>query len=279
MRRNSAFRGRHAIERPSHPAAVVWTAAGTAAGLGGAALGAAVAAGGTPAPPVLPAGLPAAVAATAGQPSPAAVQDKLRAIEPAADTYVVRPGDTLSAIAARSGFGGNWEQLWAANFAQIPDPDLIDPGMVVRLAVAALTPAMQAELNRLLAPPVPSVPAPVSAPPPAGGAPVTVSATWSGVLTASQVGALWLQAGGRAFAEGTAECIADHESSDQPAINNYDDNGGTQTAWGLFQISNGTHEEPVPDIDNPLVNTEQAVIKSDGGTNWSQWGTAADCGV
>lgn len=115
--------------------------------------------------------------------------------------------------------------------------------------------------------------------------PIPVVTSWtppptaSGALSAAQVGALWLEAGGSPSAKGTAECIAWHESTDVPSANNYFDNGGTQTSWGLFQISNGTHEMPVPNIDDPLVNTEQAVLKSDDGSNWSAWGTAPDCGV
>jgi LysM repeat protein len=44
--------------------------------------------------------------------------------------YTVRPGDTLSSIAARYGIG--WQQLYAANRAAIgPDPAYLRVGQLV----------------------------------------------------------------------------------------------------------------------------------------------------
>ena len=52
----------------------------------------------------------------------------------AAGTWVVRPGDTLSAIAAALAVPGGWEALYAANRSRIgPDPNLIQPGTVLVL--------------------------------------------------------------------------------------------------------------------------------------------------
>jgi hypothetical protein len=49
-------------------------------------------------------------------------------------TYVVKPGDTLSQIAARHGISGGWQKIYALNRAQIGgDPDLIFPGQRFRL--------------------------------------------------------------------------------------------------------------------------------------------------
>jgi spore coat assembly protein SafA len=45
-------------------------------------------------------------------------------------TYVVRPGDTLSGIAER--FGVSLGALEAAN-PQITNPDLINPGQVIKI--------------------------------------------------------------------------------------------------------------------------------------------------
>ena len=46
-------------------------------------------------------------------------------------TYTVRPGDTLSAIAAGLGIG-DWRALYEANRSVIgPNPDLIRPGQVL----------------------------------------------------------------------------------------------------------------------------------------------------
>jgi len=48
--------------------------------------------------------------------------------------YAVRPGDTLSGIAARFAVPGGWPALYAANRPLIgPDPDTIRPGTVLVL--------------------------------------------------------------------------------------------------------------------------------------------------
>jgi hypothetical protein len=48
-------------------------------------------------------------------------------------SYVVRPGDTLSAIAARYDVAGGWQALWRANSGSIRNPDLIYVGQRLRL--------------------------------------------------------------------------------------------------------------------------------------------------
>jgi hypothetical protein len=87
-----------------------------------------------------------------------------------------------------------------------------------------------------------------------------------------QLEQLWIQAGGPKAMAPLMAAIALAESGGNPSANNYTDNGGTQTSWGLWQISNGTHSEPVPNIDNPLVNAQQAVAKYNG-QGLSAWGT------
>src|SRR5215467_4295945 len=48
--------------------------------------------------------------------------------------YAVRPGDTLSGIAARFAVRGGWPALYAANRPLIgPDPNVIRPGTVLVL--------------------------------------------------------------------------------------------------------------------------------------------------
>jgi LysM repeat protein len=60
-----------------------------------------------------------------------AVITKITAARPAA-TWTVRPGDTLSAIAATLGIPGGWPALYAANQTAIgPDPGLIRAGTVL----------------------------------------------------------------------------------------------------------------------------------------------------
>ncbi len=48
-------------------------------------------------------------------------------------TYGVRPGDTLSGIAARYDVAGGWQALWRLNRAHLPDPNLIRVGQVLVL--------------------------------------------------------------------------------------------------------------------------------------------------
>jgi LysM repeat protein len=181
------------------------------------------------------------------------------------DSYRVRDGDTLSAIAQRFyGTSQAWYYLAKANGIS---GTIIMTGQVLSLPKPLRSyPAPP--------PPVPYVTV-TSSQVPAG--PNTPPVSTAGVLTPAQVGTLWLQAGGPASQEGVAECVANLESGDNPDANNYEDNGGTQTSWGLFQISNGTHLMPVPDIDNALVNTQQAVIKYEA-NGWLPWTTSGACG-
>jgi LysM repeat protein len=52
----------------------------------------------------------------------------------AAATWIVRPGDTLSAIAAALGIPGGWQPLYAANRQVVgPDPNVIRPGAVLTI--------------------------------------------------------------------------------------------------------------------------------------------------
>src|SRR5439155_18591093 len=87
--------------------------------------------------------------------------------------YAVRPGDTLSGIAARFAVRGGWPALYAANRPVIgSDPDVIRPGIVLTVRRPA-APAPPPGLGRLH--PVPPPPAPAGSghrPLPAGtGAP------------------------------------------------------------------------------------------------------------
>lgn len=85
----------------------------------------------------------------------------------------------------------------------------------------------------------------------------------SGVLTAAQVGQLWLSAGGPAWAEPKAEEIAYCESGYNPRA--YNPSGAT----GIWQILGSV----VPgDLTNPVVNAENAVAKfKAGGSTFSAW--------
>ena len=94
------------------------------------------------------------------------------------------------------------------------------------------------------------------------------------IYSYAQLEQLWINAGGPKMLAPLAAAIGEAESGgNSQAVNPYD-NGGTQTSWGLWQISNGTHQPPVPNILNPAVNAQQAVGKWRGaGNSFSPWGT------
>ena len=94
--------------------------------------------------------------------------------------------------------------------------------------------------------------------------------------TYAQLEQLWINAGGPKAQAPLAAAIAEAESSGQSTAENKTDNNGTQTSWGLWQISNGTHSMPVANILNPAVNAQQAVAKYNAaGDSFSPWGTYA----
>lgn len=94
------------------------------------------------------------------------------------------------------------------------------------------------------------------------------------VYSYAQLEQLWINAGGATSLAPVAAAIAEAESGGNSAAENKTDNNGTQTSWGLWQISNGTHNQPVPNILDPNVNAQQAVAKYKGaGNSFSPWGT------
>ena len=96
-------------------------------------------------------------------------------------------------------------------------------------------------------------------------------------LTYSQLEGVWLQA-----AQGTKydtqtwaalmAAIAEAESGGNPGATNPNDNGGTQTSWGLWQISLGNHAAPSPSWSDPVTNAQLAIGKLNG-QGLSAWGT------
>lgn len=88
----------------------------------------------------------------------------------------------------------------------------------------------------------------------------------------AQLEGLWIQAGGDTSAAPLMAAIALAESSGNPQAINPTDNNGQQTSWGLWQISNGTHNQPVPNILDPLINAQQAVAKYKS-QGLGAWGT------
>ena len=79
-------------------------------------------------------------------------------------SYTVRPGDTLSIIAARAyANAADWPAVWWANRRQVPDPAMITAGERLQLPGSPQVPPWlaRAALAAIAAPPAPG--APVSA--------------------------------------------------------------------------------------------------------------------
>ena len=79
----------------------------------------------------------ATVSPAAGPPlrRPPSAAPAAPAAPPSGRTYVVQPGDTLSGIAAA--YNLSWQEIWEANKAKIPNPDLIQPGQELLIPGAA----------------------------------------------------------------------------------------------------------------------------------------------
>lgn len=53
---------------------------------------------------------------------------------PVGHGYTVQPGDSLSKIAKKLyGESDRWKEIWEANRAKIPNPDLIHPGLELQI--------------------------------------------------------------------------------------------------------------------------------------------------
>ena len=92
----------------------------------------------------------------------------------------------------------------------------------------------------------------------------------------AQLEGLWVQAGGDPSQAPLMAAIALAESSGNSDSNNTTDNGGKQTSWGLWQISDGTHNNP-GNANDPLSNARLAVAKvhSQGLSAWGTYDTGA----
>jgi hypothetical protein len=97
-------------------------------------------------------------------------------------------------------------------------------------------------------------------------------------LSFAQLEGLWIQAGGPTAQAPIAAAIALAESGGRPTAVNPTDNNGTQSSFGLWQVSTGTHNPPNPNWANPLTNAQLAVSKYTGAQSrgqdpFSPWGT------
>jgi hypothetical protein len=96
-------------------------------------------------------------------------------------------------------------------------------------------------------------------------------------FTFAQLEALWINNGGSRALAPTMAAIALAESSGIPSRTNPKDNGGRQTSWGLWQVSDGTHNMPQANILDPNVNAKAAVAKykSQGLKAWGTYTSGA----
>ena len=102
------------------------------------------------------------------------------------------------------------------------------------------------------------------------------------ILSYAQLKAVWLQgAAGTQYATNAwsslMAAIAEAESGGNTDALNPTDNGGTQTSWGLWQISLGNHDAPSPNWNNPVVNAQLAVgkLQSQGLGAWGTYTSVA----
>lgn len=100
------------------------------------------------------------------------------------------------------------------------------------------------------------------------------------VLSPSQIGALWISAGGNPFRANTAVCIAMHESGGRVSVTSSNPDGGTNVGlWQLDTPGGKGAGYSIAQLQNPLTNAIVAVRGSSNGTDWSAWATAGMCGV
>ena len=172
--------------------------------------------------------------------------------QPAARTYTVRSGDTLSAIAARFyGNAADWPGLYHANEAKISNPNDIYVGEVLTVPASLSANATSY--------------APKHAKAKAATTLTTSVRTLSGTLSCSGLEALWESAGGSSAEAFMAAEIAMAESGgNQYALSPTDD-------YGYWQI-NGSHG-PAQATFNAYGNARAAIAISDDGRDWSPWTT------
>lgn len=203
---------------------------------------------------------------------PAAVVSPVtvRQIADISHIYRVRPGDSLSKISAHFYDSSRyWTGIYWANKSAIRYANVIYVGQT--LTIPARPHALAAP--RVLSPVPPpqphrSVPVTSDSTEHTNQAPVVTGgqsqhSTASGQLTPGQVGELWLEAGGPAWAERAAESVAYCESGDR--TNAYNPSG----ASGLWQILGSVVGG---NLFNGYTNALNAVAKfKASGDTWTQW--------
>lgn len=104
----------------------------------------------------------------------------------------------------------------------------------------------------------------------------------SSAYSYAQLKSIWLQAssGTQYNTPGWASlmaAIAEAESSGRPDALNDHDNGGTQSSFGLWQISTGTHTPPAANWADPIENAKLAIgkLQSQGLGAWGTYDSGA----
>jgi LysM repeat protein len=124
-------------------------------------------------------------------------------------SYTVRPGDSLSAIAAHAyGSAADWPAVWWANRHRVANPDVIAAGQRLRLPASGQVPAWMARAALAAIPAAEPAPAATASAPQAGpaapaqaAAPVPASsggANWS-AIAACESGGNWSANTGNGF--------------------------------------------------------------------------------
>ena len=124
-------------------------------------------------------------------------------------SYTIRPGDTLSAIAARAyGSAADWPVIWWANRRQVPDPEMITAGQRLALPSSHQVPpwlARTALAATAAARPAPAAPAGAAPADPAAAAQASSPApaspggvNWS-AIAACESGGNWAASTGNGF--------------------------------------------------------------------------------
>ena len=92
------------------------------------------------------------------------------------------------------------------------------------------------------------------------------------VYSYAQLEGLWINAGGSAALAPTMAAVALAESGGCSTALNATDNGGTQSSFGLWQISTGTHTAPSSSWSSGPANAQLAVQKY-ASQGLAAWGT------
>jgi LysM repeat protein len=179
----------------------------------------------------------------------------VRRAQPAARTYTVRSGDSLSSIAERFYHNtGDWQWIYEANQSKIHNPNSIYVGESLTIPYSA--PSGTSSYTPRHAKATPQATATVL---------TSAASKLTGNLACSGLEALWEAAGGSHTEAFMAAEIAMAES------------GGRQYAlsptndYGYWQI-NGSHGAAEATF-NPIGNARAAIAISDNGRDWYPWTT------